>query len=89
MHVAEPCRQGYNIDMNMPLKVIKVGNSSGVILPKEVLAHLKVEQGDRLSLVRTSDGITLRAADEDFDQQMRIARAVMKRRRAALRELAK
>ncbi|MGF1549063.1 MAG: AbrB/MazE/SpoVT family DNA-binding domain-containing protein [Sphingomonadaceae bacterium] len=75
--------------MNMPLKVIKVGNSSGVILPKEVLAHLKVEQGDRLSLVRTSDGITLRAADEDFDQQMRIARAVMKRRRAALRELAK
>lgn len=75
--------------MNMPLKVIKVGNSSGVILPKDVLAHLRVELGDTLSLSRTPEGIALRASDEEFDAQMEIARDVMRRRRAALRELAK
>jgi putative addiction module antidote len=75
--------------MNIPLKVVKIGNSSGVILPKEVLAHLRVAQGDTLSLSRTPDGITLRSSDEEFDEQMKIARDVMRRRRAALRELAK
>ena len=75
--------------MNMPLKIIKVGNSAGVILPKEVLAHLKVSQGDTLSMARTPDGITLRPSNEEFDAQMKIARDVMRRRRAALRELAK
>lgn len=75
--------------MNMPLKIIKVGNSSGVILPKDVLAHLRVNQGDTLSVSRTPEGITLRPADEEFDEQMKIAREVMRRRRTALRELAK
>lgn len=75
--------------MNAPLKVIKVGNSSGVILPKDVLAHLRVGQGDKLSLSRTPDGIMLRASDQELDAQMEIAREVMRRRRAALRELAK
>ena len=75
--------------MNMPLKIIKVGNSSGVILPKDVLAHLRVGQGDTLSLSQTPDGIVLRASDEEFDAQMKIARDVMRRRRSALRDLAK
>lgn len=75
--------------MNAPLKIIKVGNSSGVILPKEVLSHLGVSQGDALSLSRIPDGITLRPSDEEFDAQMKIARDVMRRRRLALRELAK
>jgi putative addiction module antidote len=75
--------------MNAPLKVIKVGNSSGVILPKDVLSHLGVGQGDTLSLSRTPEGIVLRPSDEEFEAQMKIAREVMRRRRAALRELAK
>lgn len=79
--------------MNKPagkqLKIVKIGNSSGVILPKEVLARLAVELGDSLSLSELPDGIALRRQDEEFDAQMEVARKVMKRRRAALRELAK
>ncbi len=75
--------------MNKPLKLIRIGNSTGVILPKEVLARLSVGQGDSLSLVETEHGVELRAADADFEEQMRTAREVMRRRRLALRELAK
>jgi len=75
--------------MNATVKIIKVGNSSGVILPKELLTELKVDQGDSLSVSRTPDGIALRPADPEFDAQMAIARKVMKKYRRALRELAK
>jgi putative addiction module antidote len=75
--------------MNKPLKLIKIGNSTGVILPKEVLARLRVAQGDALSVVETSDGISLSRADSEFEDQMAVAREVMARRRNALRELAK
>lgn len=75
--------------MNASVKIIKVGNSSGVILPKEILAELDVGQGDRLSVTRTPDGITLRPANLEFEEQMEIARKVMKKYRNALRELAK
>ena len=75
--------------MNKPLKLIKIGNSTGVILPKEVLARLRVALGDELSLSDTPDGVELRANDSDFDTQMAAAQAVMDRRRRALRELAK
>jgi putative addiction module antidote len=75
--------------MNAPLKLIKIGNSTGVILPKELLARLRLEQGDALSINETPDGLHLRRHDQGFDAQMEVARAVMKRRRAALRELAK
>ena len=78
----------YNNGMNA-LKIIKIGNSSGVILPKEILADLCLEQGDTVAVSRTPDGIVLRAPNEEFDRQMKIAREVMDRRRAALRELAK
>jgi putative addiction module antidote len=75
--------------MNKPLKLIRIGNSTGVVLPKEVLARLRVGQGDSLSLVETAEGVELRAADQEFDEQMRVAREVMRQRRVALRELAK
>jgi putative addiction module antidote len=78
----------YNAGMNA-LKIIKIGNSSGVILPREILADLHLEQGDTVAVSRTPDGIVLRAPNEEFDRQMKIAREVMHRRRAALRELAK
>jgi putative addiction module antidote len=73
----------------MNLKVIRVGNSKGVILPKEVLARLRIDLGDNLSVVDTAEGVELRPADDDFEEQMAVAREVMRRRRLALRELAK
>lgn len=72
------------------LKVIKIGNSQGVILPREVLTKLGVELGDSLDLVDDPEGgLQLRRHDHGFASQMEAARAVMKRRRDALRELAK
>lgn len=75
--------------MNKPLKLIKIGNSTGVILPKDVLAHLNLAQGDEVSVVKQPDGIALKTVDPEFDNQMATARDVMGRYRNALRELAK
>lgn len=72
------------------LKITAVGNSAGVILPKEVLARLKVEKGDAVYLIETADGgYRLTPHDPEFEAQMIVARQVMKDRRAVLRELAK
>ena len=75
--------------MNTPLKITKIGNSAGVVLPKELLAHLNAAVGGTLSVVLTPRGIELSASDPDFDAQMTAAREVMTRRKRALRELAK
>ena len=75
--------------MNTTLKVTRIGNSAGIVLPKEVLAHLDTRVGETLSVVTTPRGIELSPAEPDFDRQMAAARAVMERRKRALRELAK
>lgn len=75
--------------MNAPLKITKVGNSAGIILPKELLTHLNAGVGETLSVVLTPRGIELSTAEPDFDAQMAAAREVMARRKRALRELAK
>ena len=81
----------YNICMNKPLKLIPIGNSTGVIIPKEMLQALGAEAGDSLFTTRTPGGIEFRKSDSDsiFEQQMAVARDVMVRRRKALSELAK
>jgi putative addiction module antidote len=71
------------------LKLTQIGNSVGVILPKEVLARMKVEKGDTLFLTDAANGITLTAYDPQFEAQMQAARHIMKKRRAVLHELAK
>ncbi len=71
------------------LTIRAIGNSSGVVLPKELMEALNVAQGDRLYVTRTPDGIVLRPYDETFAKQMTVAREVMRRDRAILRELAK
>lgn len=71
------------------LKLRAIGNSVGVVLPKEQLTRLGLQEGDPLHLVETPDGFRLTRANPDFVQQMEVARAVMRRRRAVLRELAK
>lgn len=71
------------------LKLTQIGNSVGVILPKEVLAQLNVEKGDTVYLTSSPDGMRLTPHDPAFSHQMQAARDVMKQRRAVLRELAK
>ncbi len=75
--------------MNKPLKLIPIGNSTGMILPKELLQELGVDQGDSLFPVQTPNGVELRPEDSEFEEEMKILRDVMRRRRSALRELAK
>jgi putative addiction module antidote len=79
----------YNPRMNTTLKITKVGNSAGVILPKEVLAQLNAAVGETLSVVTTPRGIELSLQEPDFEAQMAVAREVMARRKRALRELAR
>lgn len=71
------------------LKLTQVGNSIGVILPKELLARLKLEKGDALYLTELENGFALRQYDPAFEAQMTAARSIMKRRRNVLRGLAK
>ena len=71
------------------LKLTQIGNSVGVILPKEILARLKLEKGDTLYLTDSPDGRRLTRQDPVFEAQMKQAREVMKSRRAVLHELAK
>lgn len=71
------------------LKLTQIGNSVGVILPKEVLARLKLEKGDTVFVTDAVDGIKLTPYSADFEAQMSAAREVMKKRRHVLRELAK
>jgi putative addiction module antidote len=71
------------------LKLTQIGNSLGVVLPKEALARLKIEKGDEIFLTQTTDGFRLTVYDPVFEEQMTKARSIMKRRRGVLRELAK
>lgn len=75
--------------MNKPLKIIKIGNSAGVVLPKELLDELGVAQGDQVTTIKTENGFELRPYEGDFEEQMKVARAVMRKRQSALRQLAK
>ena len=71
------------------VKVTRVGSSAGVILPKEILARLKVVKGDVLHVTETPRGIELSPYDPELEQEMAAARKVMRRHRNALRQLAK
>ncbi len=71
------------------LKLTQIGNSIGLILPKEVLARLKVEKGDELFITEAPDGYRITPHSPEFEAQMKMARKIMKERRAVLRELAK
>lgn len=75
--------------MNEAVKIIKVGNSAAIILPKRDLDRLQVSVGDVLTKRDTETGIELIPHDAEFDAQMQSAREVMARRKRALRELAK
>jgi len=71
------------------LKIIQVGNSLGATFTKELTARLKLEKGDTLFVTEAPGGYRLTPYDPEFEAQMEQARAIMKKRRNALRELAK
>ncbi|MEM7480395.1 MAG: AbrB/MazE/SpoVT family DNA-binding domain-containing protein [Acidobacteriota bacterium] len=71
------------------LKLTQIGNSTGVVLPRELLDRLRVERGDVLSVIETPDGIELTAYDPDFAAQMEAAEEVMREDRDVLRLLSK
>lgn len=70
------------------LKLRAIGNSTGVVLPKEILEKLRVGQGDDVMVLETPDGITLTSYDPEFAEQMDVAEQVMRKRRNLLRKLA-
>ena len=75
--------------MAIELKLRKVGNSLGVVLPREALAQLKVEEGQSLYLTEAPDGYRVTTGNPEFSQQMAVVKDITRRYRNALRELAK
>jgi len=69
------------------LKLTTIGNSTGVVLPREILERLRVEKGDILYVLETPNGIQLTPYDPEFAAQMEEAEGVMRQDRDALRKL--
>ena len=74
--------------MTNTLKLTTIGNSVGVILPKDILEKLRVSKGDSLFAIETSAGIELTAYSQDVARQMETAERVMREDRDALKKLA-
>ena len=75
--------------MNASLKITKIGNSAGVVLPKELLAKLRAGVGDTLYVSETPEGIRITAANPEFAEKMAVAERIMREDRDILRVLAK
>lgn len=73
----------------MNVTIRKIGNSEGIIIPKEVLNKLGLKAGDTLEITETDDGIALRPEQAELSEQLKAARLAMSKYRVALRELAK
>lgn len=73
----------------LTLKLTAVGNSVGIVLPKEALERLHLEKGDKIFLTESPDGYRLTPYDPAFEKQISMARQIMKKRRDVLHELAK
>jgi putative addiction module antidote len=70
------------------VKITAIGNSAGIILPKELLEKLRVSKGDTLTVTETPDGLNLNPFDEKVARQMEVAEKVMRENRNMLRKLA-
>jgi len=75
--------------MAKKLKVRRIGNSLGVILPKAILEQLRVEEGDGLDYSASKDGVRLFATNPDFAKELAVFKSLSRRYRNALGELAK
>lgn len=72
----------------MKLKITTVGNSVGVVLPKDLLARQRWGKGQELFVTETTEGVKLAAHDPVFAQQMAVVERVMREDRTLLRKLA-
>ena len=72
----------------MKLKITTVGNSAGIVLPKEILARLRLDKGDMLYATEIPGGIQLMPYDPKFEEQLEMAEKVMRQDRDVLRKLA-
>ena len=79
----------YNERMNKLTKISKIGNSAGVILPKEILAKLRADVGDNLFWSETPQGFQVTSHNPDFERKMAMAEKIMREDRDILRVLAK
>lgn len=70
------------------LKLTTIGNSTGVVLPKEILQRLRVDRGDTLYVTETPHGIELTSYNPEFVGQMEVAERIMREDRDVLRKLA-
>lgn len=76
--------------MSAKTKVRKIGNSYGILLPKETLRHLHVKEGETLYLTEAPDSsLRITGGDVSFEEKMKIAERLMDQYRNALSELAK
>lgn len=76
--------------MTMQSKIRKIGNSYGIVLPREALDSMMVKEGDTVYMTRSPEnGLKLTARDQEFARTMEIAEDLMSRYRNALAELAK
>jgi len=74
----------------MAIEIKKIGNSLGIILPKDLLAKFNLKEGDKLFPVeQPNGGLLLTPHNPDFEKAMEVARRGMKRYHNALAELAK
>jgi putative addiction module antidote len=69
-------------------KIIAIGNSAGIILPKETLARMNVKKGDTLYVQETPAGFEVSPFDEEFSAKMEVAEQVIRRYRDAFKKLA-
>jgi putative addiction module antidote len=74
--------------MSATAKIISIGNSTGIVLPKEVLARLNVQKGDTLFLNETPAGYQISPYDEEFGAKMEVADRIIRRYRDAFKKLA-
>ena len=76
--------------VRLQLKLRKIGNSLGVVLPKEALTHLQASEGDVLSVTESTDGaLRISPAQPEVSRQMAAVQDIMERYRNTLRELAR
>ena len=71
------------------LKLTQIGNSVGVILPKDVLARLKLEKGDTVFMSEAANGVTLTPYDPAVEEQLKLGREFMREYRDTFHQLAK
>jgi putative addiction module antidote len=71
------------------LKLTQIGNSIGVILPREVLGRLKLEKGESVFLMETPDGYAITPYDPALDEQIQAGREFMREYRDTFHQLAK